>query len=86
MVKALRLNHINLNVSDIERSVRFYEHALGLVEDFRAGPRMVFLHPSAGMTSSRCIRPSRFGKSPRVWRTSAFRSRAAVWMTPLPRW
>lgn len=48
MVKAHRLNHINLNVSDIERSVRFYQHALGLVEDFRAGPHMVFLHPSAG--------------------------------------
>ena len=48
MVKARSLNHINLNVSDIERSVRFYQQALGLVENFRAGPRMVFLSPRGG--------------------------------------
>lgn len=45
MVKASRLYHINLNVSDLERSMRFYQQALGLVEDFRAGPRMVFMSP-----------------------------------------
>ncbi len=45
MVKARRLYHINLNVSDIERSVRFYQKAFGLVENFRQGPRMVFLSP-----------------------------------------
>jgi predicted enzyme related to lactoylglutathione lyase len=45
MVKARKLYHINLNVSDIERSVRFYREAFGLVEDFREGPRMVFLSP-----------------------------------------
>lgn len=45
MVWARRLYHINLNVSDIERSVHFYQHAFGLMEDFRAGPRMVFLNP-----------------------------------------
>lgn len=44
MVTARRLNHINLNVSDIERSVRFYQQAFGLKESFREGPRMVFLH------------------------------------------
>lgn len=44
MVRARRLNHINLNVSDIERSVRFYQEAFGLKESFREGPRMVFLH------------------------------------------
>jgi lactoylglutathione lyase len=48
MVKARRLCHINLNVSDIERSVRFYRRAFGLVEDFRAGPQMVFLRPAGG--------------------------------------
>ena len=48
MVKARKLYHINLNVSDIERSVRFYREALGLVKAFNAGPHMVFLHSSAG--------------------------------------
>jgi catechol 2,3-dioxygenase-like lactoylglutathione lyase family enzyme len=48
MVKARRLYHINLNVSDIERSVRFYQQAFGLVEAFREGPRMVFLSPACG--------------------------------------
>jgi predicted enzyme related to lactoylglutathione lyase len=45
MVRASKLNHINLNVSDIENSVRFYRRALGLVENFRAGAGMVFLSP-----------------------------------------
>ncbi len=45
MIKARKLYHINLNVSDIERSVRFYRQAFGLVEDFREGLRMVFLSP-----------------------------------------
>jgi catechol 2,3-dioxygenase-like lactoylglutathione lyase family enzyme len=48
MVKARRLYHINLNVSDIERAVRFYQQAFGLVENFRQGPRMVFLSPPGG--------------------------------------
>ena len=48
MVKASSLFHINLNVSDIERSVRFYQQAFGLVENFRVGPRMVFMSPSGG--------------------------------------
>ncbi len=45
MSTAVSLNHINLNVSDIERSMRFYRKALGLVEAFRVGPKMVFLRP-----------------------------------------
>ncbi len=45
MVRASKLYHINLNVTDVERSVRFYQQAFGLVEAFRAGPRMVFLNP-----------------------------------------
>src|SRR5690349_10768473 len=45
MVRARKLYHINLNVSDIERSVRFYREAFGLKENFREGPRMVFLSP-----------------------------------------
>ncbi len=48
MVRASRLYHINLNVRDIERSVRFYRQAFGLTENFRQGPRMVFLSPQDG--------------------------------------
>jgi lactoylglutathione lyase len=48
MIKASKLYHINLNVTDIERSVHFYKQAFGLVEDFREGPRMVFLSPDGG--------------------------------------
>jgi lactoylglutathione lyase len=45
MVRASKLNHINLNVSDLEHSVRFYRQAFGLVENFREGKRMAFLSP-----------------------------------------
>jgi lactoylglutathione lyase len=45
MVRAGKLNHINLKVSDLEQSVRFYRQALGLVENFREGKRMVFMSP-----------------------------------------
>jgi catechol 2,3-dioxygenase-like lactoylglutathione lyase family enzyme len=48
MVKARRLYHINLNVSDIDRALRFYQQAFGLVESFRQGPLMVFLSPPSG--------------------------------------
>ncbi len=43
MVKAAGLYHINLNVRDIDRSLRFYQGAFGLIESFREGPKMVFL-------------------------------------------
>src|SRR5260370_40606839 len=35
MIKSRGLNHINLNVSDIERSLKFYLDAFGLEERFR---------------------------------------------------
>jgi lactoylglutathione lyase len=37
------LNHLNLNVSDIQRSLRFYQEAFGLEVKFWEGKRMVFL-------------------------------------------
>src|SRR5688572_14921637 len=43
---ALETGHVGLNVSDIERSRRFYEEALGLVtthESAEAGRRYLFL-------------------------------------------
>lgn len=46
MLKA-SLNHFHINVSDLERSVRFYRDGLGLSEAFREGSDMVFL-TSAG--------------------------------------
>jgi catechol 2,3-dioxygenase-like lactoylglutathione lyase family enzyme len=55
MVTARMLNHINLNVRDIHRSVRFYQEALGLEIGFWEGRRMVFLHsPGARDTITLC--------------------------------
>ncbi len=42
MVKSRGLNHINLNVSDIKRSLKFYLDAFGLEERFRERS-MVFI-------------------------------------------
>jgi len=55
MVTARMLNHINLNVSDIHRSARFYQEALGLQIGFWEGKTMVFLHsPGAQDTITLC--------------------------------
>ena len=43
MVSALELNHINLNVSDLTRSEKFYREAFGLEVRFREGSEMVFV-------------------------------------------
>ena len=43
MIKSRGLNHINLNVSDIQRSLQFYQEAFGLELRFWEGQRMVFL-------------------------------------------
>jgi catechol 2,3-dioxygenase-like lactoylglutathione lyase family enzyme len=37
------LTHIHLLVSDLDRSLEFYQGVFGLEEQFRAGPTMVFL-------------------------------------------
>jgi catechol 2,3-dioxygenase-like lactoylglutathione lyase family enzyme len=55
MVAARMLNHININVRDIDRSVRFYREALGLEVEFWEGRKMVFLHsPGAKDTITLC--------------------------------
>jgi catechol 2,3-dioxygenase-like lactoylglutathione lyase family enzyme len=55
MVKARGLNHINLNVSDIARALKFYQEAFGLEVAFWEGKRMVFLHsPGAADTITLC--------------------------------
>jgi len=43
MVKSRGLNHINLNVGDVRRSLKFYQEAFGLEVKFWEGERMVFL-------------------------------------------
>jgi len=55
MITARMLNHINLNVSDVHRSARFYQEALGLEIGFWEGKTMVFLHsPGAQDTITLC--------------------------------
>ena len=56
MITARGLNHINLNVKDIKRSLKFYQDAFGLEIDFWEGGRsMVFLHsPGAKDTITLC--------------------------------
>jgi catechol 2,3-dioxygenase-like lactoylglutathione lyase family enzyme len=48
MVKSLGLNHINLSVSDIARSEKFYLDAFGLEFRFREGSDMVFVGSCGG--------------------------------------
>ncbi|HEY6418076.1 MAG TPA: VOC family protein [Candidatus Binataceae bacterium] len=55
MVKTRGLNHINLNVSDIKRSIEFYQKAFGLQVHFWEGKKMVFLGtPGAADTITLC--------------------------------
>ncbi|HYL60001.1 MAG TPA: VOC family protein [Candidatus Acidoferrales bacterium] len=56
MIKARGLNHINLNVTDIARSLKFYQEAFGLEVAFWEGREMVFLHsPGARDTITLCV-------------------------------
>jgi catechol 2,3-dioxygenase-like lactoylglutathione lyase family enzyme len=43
MVRTEGLTHIHLLVSDLSRSLAFYQQVFGLEEMFREGPNMVFL-------------------------------------------
>jgi catechol 2,3-dioxygenase-like lactoylglutathione lyase family enzyme len=55
MIKSRGLRHINLNVSDLQRSLEFYQHAFGLEIQFWEGKRMVFLRsPGADDTITLC--------------------------------
>src|SRR5262245_11383170 len=44
MIRTQGLTHIHLVVRDLERSLRFYQGVFGMQEQFRAGPKMVFLN------------------------------------------
>lgn len=48
MIHTAGLTHIHFAVSDLDRSLRFYQQAFGMHELFRAGPDMVFLQTPAG--------------------------------------
>src|SRR5208282_2561793 len=55
MIKARGLRHINLNVRDIGRSLKFYQEAFGLEVKFWEGGKMVFLHsPGVDETITLC--------------------------------
>jgi catechol 2,3-dioxygenase-like lactoylglutathione lyase family enzyme len=43
MIRTEGLTHIHLGVSDLDRSLAFYQRVFGLEEMFREGPNMVFL-------------------------------------------
>ena len=43
MIRSRGLNHIHLNVSNLKRSVTFYQEAFGLKIKFTAGRGLVFL-------------------------------------------
>jgi catechol 2,3-dioxygenase-like lactoylglutathione lyase family enzyme len=49
MIRTRGLYHLHLVVRDLERALRFYQGVFGMEEQFRAGPKMVFLRtPGSG--------------------------------------
>lgn len=44
MIKTKGLRHVNIKVSDLQRSIKFYEHVFGMEVQFWDGPSMVFLN------------------------------------------
>jgi len=48
MLKVKGISHIQINVSDMERSLRFYRDGLGLVERMRTGPFVLLGAPDSG--------------------------------------
>jgi catechol 2,3-dioxygenase-like lactoylglutathione lyase family enzyme len=48
MLKVKGLSHVQINGSDMERSLRFYRDALGLVERMRTGPYVLLSAPESG--------------------------------------
>ena len=72
MVRSLGLNHINLNVTDLERSERFYLAAFGLEVRFREGDDMVFVG-SPGARDLITLCQAKPGEAIGRWRRLAFR-------------
>ncbi len=44
MIKTKGLNHLNLSVKDIHKSLKFYQEAFGMAVQFWVGDSMVFLN------------------------------------------
>ena len=47
MIRTLGLTHVQLRVSDLARSVRFYKDAFGMEEQFREGDQVFLRTPGA---------------------------------------
>ena len=48
MIHTEGLTHLHFAVADLNRSLRFYQSAFGMEEQFRAGPHLVFLQTPGG--------------------------------------
>jgi catechol 2,3-dioxygenase-like lactoylglutathione lyase family enzyme len=57
---------LNLNVSDIQRSLRFYQEAFGLQVRFWEGQRMVSLGSPGARDLSRCVKSTSVRRSAAV--------------------
>src|SRR5215467_11041428 len=48
MLKVKGISHVQINISDMERSLRFYRDGLGLVERMRTGPYVLLSSTDSG--------------------------------------
>jgi catechol 2,3-dioxygenase-like lactoylglutathione lyase family enzyme len=48
MIKVKGLSHVQINVTDMEQSLRFYRDGLGLVVRMRTGPYVLLAAPQSG--------------------------------------
>jgi catechol 2,3-dioxygenase-like lactoylglutathione lyase family enzyme len=51
VIRTQGLTHVQFIVSDLARSLRFYEQAFGMKEQFRDGPNMIFLNTPGSQDS-----------------------------------
>ena len=54
MIKTRGLRHININVSDVKRSLEFYQQVFGMQEMFRDGSLVFLTTPGGGDTITLC--------------------------------
>jgi len=51
MIRTHGLTHVQLVVSDLDRSLRFYTEVFGMTEQYRDGPSLVFLRTPGSVDS-----------------------------------